>query len=268
MSVVLESDPKLPVELEREIFILATSDIHIRDIRSIIMVARRVRLWVTPILYRSFLVCHRSLVDDAIPLRRTPKEFRKMVLSNSATVTAHIRDLWITTWVDPTHLGQILSTFSTIETLGIFGNSLLIPGRLPALACRCAALDFTHPMFARLTHLSLRDRPAPDDWASWGGLFDMPCLTHLSFKDFFAPYVVEDVLAKCRTLRLLVLKTSNARWTHEDLTPDVRCVVVFVKNALEDWEAGIGGGDDYWSKAEIICSQRRTSTVEVPRSNI
>ncbi|KAJ7160452.1 hypothetical protein C8R46DRAFT_1286285 [Mycena filopes] len=294
MSVVLESDPRLPVELEREIFILATSDIHICDIRSILLVARRVQLCISyltvlqghpdsiPLLSCVSQQC--SVVDDDLPLRRTPKEFRQMVLSSPATVTAHIRDLWIPVyiWVDPTQLGKFLSACSTIETLGIFGNSFLVPGILPALArlpLRRLSLhllslfggvpgqddfkvDFTHPMFARLTHLSLQDRPAPYDWPSqWSGLFGMPCLTHLSFEDFFAPYVIADVLAKCRTLRLLVLKTSNASRAHEDLTPDVRCVVVFVENSLQDWEAGVSGGTDYWSKAEVICNQRQMSVL-------
>ncbi|KAJ7156662.1 hypothetical protein C8R46DRAFT_1355812 [Mycena filopes] len=275
MSVVLDSldsDPTLPVELEREIFILATFklDVHIRDIRSILLVARRVQLW-----YHSLVDIISTQVDDGLPLRRIPKEFRQLVLSSPATVTAHIRDLWITVyiWVDSTQLGKFLSACSTIETLGIFGNSPLVPGILPALArlpLRRLSLHLPS-LFRGLPGLNnvnvpgpddFKDRPAPVDWPSWRGvIFGMPCLTHLSFTDFFASYVIADVLAKRRRLRLLVLKTFNASWAHEDLTPDVRCVVVFVENSLEDWEAGVSGGEDYWSNAEVICKHRQMSVL-------
>ncbi|KAJ7019341.1 hypothetical protein C8F04DRAFT_1276364 [Mycena alexandri] len=285
MANIEGADPRLPVELEREVFMLAASNIYVRDVLSLLLVARRVRLWVTPILYRSFAVCHGDLVGEYLPLRRTPREFRSMVISSPVAVTEHIRDLWIITWVGPTQLGQFLSACSGIETLGIFGNSMVIPGILPALArmplrrlsvhllslfggvpgLNGFKVDFGHPMFSRLTHLSLQDRPAQDDWASWTGLFEMPCLTHLASKDFFSGLVVQDVLARCRTLRLLVLKSSHASVWHEELVDfgqDVRCVVIVVENSLEDWEAGVIHGEDCWTKAEDFCKKRQTGEVE------
>ncbi|KAJ7156709.1 hypothetical protein C8R46DRAFT_1114906 [Mycena filopes] len=123
---------------------------------------------VTPILYRSFLVCSSTQVDDGLPLRRIPKEFRQMALSSPATVTAHIRDLWITVyiWVDSTQLGKFLSACSTIETLGIFGNSPLVPGILPALArLPLHRLSLHLPsLFRGLPGLNNVNVPGPDDF--------------------------------------------------------------------------------------------------------
>ncbi|KAJ7761779.1 hypothetical protein B0H16DRAFT_1530531 [Mycena metata] len=280
MADIQGTNPKLPVELEREAFMLAAYNAQIRDIPSLIHVARRVRFWVTPILYRSFAICHSNFVGESLPLRRTPGEFASMVFSSPFVIAQHIRDLWINTSVESIRLRQLIAACSRIETLGISYN--LLPGILPVLARMplqrlsihlellfgALKIDFGHPIFSRLTHLSVLDCPVQEVWEeSWTGLFELPSLTHLAFQDFFSGPVVGDILAQSRNLRLLVLKSSDDIFRHAEIVPfathDVRCVVIVVKDSLKDWEAGVVDRVDYWTKAEEFSRKRRTGEVEV-----
>ncbi|KAJ7761792.1 hypothetical protein B0H16DRAFT_1530554 [Mycena metata] len=278
MANVQSTDPKLPVELEREAFMLAAYNAQIRDIPSLIHVARRL-CRVTPILYRSFAICHSNFVGDSLPLRRTPAEFASMVFSSPFIIAQHIRDLWINAPVESTRLRQLIAACSRIETLDISNN--LVPGFLPVLARMplrrlsihldllfgALKIDFGHPIFSRLTHLSVLDCPVWEVWEeSWTGLFELSCLTHLAFQNFFSGPIVGDVLAQSRNLRLLVLTSSHDILEHGDIVPfathDVRCVVIVVKNSLKDWEAGVVDRVDYWTKAEEFSKKRRTGEVE------
>ncbi|KAJ7748367.1 hypothetical protein B0H16DRAFT_1692153 [Mycena metata] len=281
MADIQGTNPKLPVELEREAFMLAAYNAQIRDIPSLIHVARRVRFWVTPILYRSFAICRSNLVGECHPLRRTPDEFASMVFSSPSVITQHIRDLWINTSVESIRLRQLIAACSRIETLWISNN--LVPGILPVLAQMplqrlsihlgrlfgALKIDFGHPIFSRLTHLNVLDcsSPTPEAWEeSWTGLFELPCLTHLAFQDIFSGPIVRDILAQSRNLRLLILKSYDDTFRHGEIMPfatdDVRCVVMVVKNSLKDWEAGVVDRADYWTKAEEFSKKRRTGEVE------
>ncbi|KAJ7168904.1 hypothetical protein C8R46DRAFT_1218286 [Mycena filopes] len=279
-------DSRLPTDLEREIFTTAASVLHARYIPNIMLVARRVHIWVAPILYRSFVVCHQP-ENDSLSLRRAPEDFRRMFSLSPTAAAEHVRNLCIATWVHPAELETFLEACPSTESLAIFGLYLVVPGLLPAMAQMPLRrlttellslfgvvpgldepqLDFKHPIFSRLTHLSILDTADDNaDSAMWTGLATLPCLTHLSFAHWHLPPIFDAVLASCHSLEVFVLKCPATTIAHTEglgyFAHDPRAVVVVVPKLQEDWEAGADGGRDYWAVAERFIERRRKGEIE------
>ncbi|KAJ7023507.1 hypothetical protein C8F04DRAFT_180554 [Mycena alexandri] len=283
--MVQSGDPGLPAELEREIFTTAASVLPIRHIPNIILVARRVQIWVTPMIYRSFVVCHSPSIEDSLSLRRTPDEFRRILSLSPTAAAEHIRNICIATWVHPVQIGSFLDACSGTETLAILGISVVLPGLLPTLAKMplrrlslellslfgvIPGLDFTvdfgHQIFSRLTHLTIQDTPDENpDPAMWAGLVELPCLTHLAFTHWHLPPIFNTILTDCQTLQVFVLQCSAVNIAHTEglgyFSHDPRSVVLVVMKPQDDWEAGVNGGEDYWKRAEEFLDKRRKGEI-------
>ncbi|KAJ7761820.1 hypothetical protein B0H16DRAFT_539978 [Mycena metata] len=286
MSTIQSGEPRLPADLEREILTTAASVLPIRHIPNIILVARRVQIWVTPMLYRSFVVCNSPPSEDSLTLRRTPNEFRRMISLSPTAAAADIHSLCIPDWLHSGQIGDFLNACSGIETLAIFGISVVVPTLLPALAkmpLRRLSLellplfgavpgldftvDFRHQIFSRLTHLTIQDIPEENpDPGMWAGLVELPFLTHLAFTNWHLPPIFNTILAQCQALQVFVLKCSAVHIAHTEglgyFAHDPRAVVLVVKKFQEDWEAGVDGGQDFWKRAEKFLEKRRTGEID------
>ncbi|KAJ7098941.1 hypothetical protein C8R44DRAFT_356023 [Mycena epipterygia] len=263
------SDPFLPPELEYYIFqIAALSDL--KGIPNLLLVAQRVRIWLEPLIYRIVvfqnplpgLRCFTS--DDFHPATYTksPSFFRE-----------HVRHLCVgrgdVTGID---LDIVLSTCSGVQNLFLFTLrsdvrpnllALLSPMPLRRLCINLkrmfdsTAIDFSHAIFANITHLDVLDYSDSNDWT---GLALLPCLTHLAFNDDDAELaVLQRILSDCASLQVFVLLCSPSLDELRALETDMRFMVLGGDpvHYREDWQRGVLGRTDYWDTAEAFIAKRR-----------
>ncbi|KAJ7137502.1 hypothetical protein C8R43DRAFT_1132103 [Mycena crocata] len=201
-------EPLLPPELEQKILeISALSDSAV--IPQLILVAHRVRIWIEPLLYRIISL-------DPCPSKNNILEhvFLKALESKPATF-----------WQDHTNTYPWGNT-SDLALFHVdyrFQWARFLPQMVTMPLCRLSTdlgelfrpvgLDFDHPVFAHLIHLTLLDISPGSKWAV--GLGRLPCLTHVSFDFPRSPYpngsfesFLRDIFARCNLLEVLVFRTK------------------------------------------------------------
>ncbi|KAJ7446335.1 hypothetical protein FB451DRAFT_1567870 [Mycena latifolia] len=259
----MDTRPTFPLDLEREMF-EATALMYPKTIPALLRVARRVLIWIEP--------------SDAL-LRATQKKppsffraVRRLLLDSGD-------------W-DPEQTRNILKLCTGVVDFSVIGDISLDPTFLPILAAiplrrLCAELyplftgydsiDFTHPMFASLTHLDALDCPhriCPQ-------VPLLPALTHLGLDRKASWDTIETVLAKCSRLELLIVsfpeeresspeeRESSAReWAGNPPINDVRFVVGLYGNYVAEWEAGGEGFSDFWSLADDFVARKRRREID------
>ncbi|KAJ7656046.1 hypothetical protein DFH06DRAFT_1328878 [Mycena polygramma] len=199
MTIACNTEPLLPPEIEREVFELsAVCTRGVQDDPKLLLVARRVNIWIEPFLYRIISVVHLS--PENWNKHQIPEHiFLKMLESKPASLwLALTRHLSVAIrGGDP--MEQILSMCRTSSNLALivhpydlFGgyqlaNSLALITTMPLVRLSAHigslfhpdAADFSHPVFAHLTHLTLLDTFA--DHMMWAtDLGQLPYLTHVS----------------------------------------------------------------------------------------
>ncbi|KAJ6586094.1 hypothetical protein B0H19DRAFT_1111311 [Mycena capillaripes] len=267
--------PALPKALEREIFEFSALS-NPRSIPSLL------HSGTEPLLYRALSVVPDNVSFEAVgALRILIEDCLKLLDSKSPSfLRDSVRHVALT-GVSNANTMSILSGCSGIVRLSIFKNGP-DPALLPLLAemplLRLSVdldtffghqrIDFTNPLFNRLTHLGMFG-------TNIGGkmgvdLGALPCLTHLS--TYFRIKGVESLfygaLASCKTLEALVLifvdETDRKQVVDQlqFLADDPRSVVAVVTSFLGDWETGTICGEDYWIRADRFIPKRRTGEIK------
>ncbi|KAF8201877.1 hypothetical protein K438DRAFT_1965329 [Mycena galopus ATCC 62051] len=267
------AEPRLPVELERHIFEIA-AHLHSKSIPKLLLVAQRVKIWVTPILYR-VVVVYSYLLPGHLSF-----DFPHFISAiQSQPISEHIRNLFISHDVrappSPEDLVHALASCSAVQNLALLYSAE--PDHLPLLSamplCRlCISLkdvfprtdiDFFHSIFSHLTHLELRDHLEGATWAQWKGLALIPNLTHLACWMERSIAILEGALAACPRLQVLVyLYWGGAGIGLELLAHDIRFLCILAPNSVADWQIGASGGDDFWVRAETFIAQRNSGEVD------
>ncbi|KAJ7461112.1 hypothetical protein FB451DRAFT_1181462 [Mycena latifolia] len=131
--------------------------------------------------------------------------------------------------------------------------------------------NFTHGIFAQITHLALFDSLRPVDLATWSELTLIPHLSPLScISESFLP-LCGTVLRTCNSLPTLVvlnihlaskLDTSPLVLEKTVLVRDHRLVFMNCVYCVKDWQKGAHTGIDYWSRAEDFIEKRRSEKVD------
>ncbi|KAJ7925126.1 hypothetical protein B0H13DRAFT_1976177 [Mycena leptocephala] len=132
---------------------------------------------------------------------------------------------------------------------------------------RTPIINFSHPVFSNVSHL------ASHDWSgcrtqTWSRIAAMPQLTHLSFRNNYAPNsLCHDILVQCKSLKVLVIVCSSHAHLDEEILNraplaregDPRFVVLLVldNELASDWQTGARGGEDYWVRAEAFVEKCR-----------
>jgi hypothetical protein len=168
----------------------------------------------------------------------------------------------------------LLACDATVNVHLSGGNSELLP-HLAKLPLRRLSLDlkylfhhspdFTHPLFATITHLRLNNPNCL--WPQLSSLAQMPCLTHLSFDGILlevASYC--NALRDCKSLQVLATSWSKVEvveaLVHIDayaaVATDLRFVVLLATHRIRDWEMGARGGANYWVRADELVRKRRS----------
>ncbi|KAJ7093614.1 hypothetical protein C8R43DRAFT_964553 [Mycena crocata] len=274
-----------PLELERDILETAAQT-HLGDIPRIILVARRVRTWIEPLLYR--------IVEFDDP--KDTLSFLDAIRAKSASVITNVKKihslrLSSTQFQTSDDIQLLLETCSGVNNLMLcnqYSYSVLTAPSLPTLLAAMhlrrltvqldqlftpQPIDFDHPLFMQITHLHLLS-PVEDTVFELRTLSDleaMPRLTHLAF-DPPRPNAGHGVSIFWTCLRfrssdqlklkVVVLTQPNPHiYSYVpveaallakmmELVPYV--VILALPHPLVDWKTGAQGGDDIWTRGEAL----------------
>ncbi|KAJ6502806.1 hypothetical protein C8R47DRAFT_216370 [Mycena vitilis] len=267
-----EGEPRLPPELECYIF-ETMARMSPNSMRSLILVARRVKIWIEPILYEVLTLNAPRTADILRLSSHEPAPFFRERVNHVCFSS-----------VPATDIAKILSLCSATGNLALLNgiHDNVLPSILETLPLARISLElfsyrprlidahYHHPLFAGITHLDVLDWPSRG-WAAWSGLALLPRLTHLSFRAEAARVpatVCGGVLLHCRLIEVLALVHSTPDQPVVPLPPistahlletDPRFVVIVLPmiELVGDWRAGARGGRDHWALAEEIVRIRR-----------
>ncbi|KAJ6602881.1 hypothetical protein DFH09DRAFT_1019985 [Mycena vulgaris] len=277
----MAANPILPLELQREIFEL-TAVLHPRCMPALLRVARRVKIWIEPLLYR--VLCIRVSSSQFSPCQLSANQFRTLMTTKSADFfQEHVRHIRFAGYCIPQDIIEILAVCTNVVDICMW-DPPYTPSLLPhlrALALRRLStvlnplfpapgpgIDSADPLFSRMTHLQVYDEPHIS-WDRWNGLALLPQLTHLVFEDMLVPTsFCQHLLATCKSLQVLVLLCStnahleSCAQDRAELADDPRLVLLAISNIHTDWEAGARRGEDIWTRAEALIKQRRAGETD------
>ncbi|KAJ6465313.1 hypothetical protein C8R45DRAFT_494473 [Mycena sanguinolenta] len=279
MSVHLEvGDPRLPPELERGIFEIAALA-RPNWIPVLMLVARRVKCWVEPFLYR--VVFLQSVI--------MPEELHDLGLPNFAmdeldqrfhNCLRHVRYLLVDSEAERKNWPLASCTGVT----NLFAHFRCTPDILTSIS---GFTDITYltidvrtlcgtavpfPLFLTVTHLELLD------FYAQSGEVDsvclnislIPCLTHMALNMSLDTLLSHAALCAITQLQCIVfLSTDEASLNGSPLLDDSR--FVYIKEGLPydtDWLNGAVFGEDYWSFADAFLAARRAGTIHRSRYRI
>ncbi|KAJ7037503.1 hypothetical protein C8F04DRAFT_1393703 [Mycena alexandri] len=204
-------EPRLPLDLERVIFELA-ADGDLQSMVRLILVARKCRAWIEPLLYRSVVVCQSSWNFHS---------FLRTLEAHPVRYAKWIKSIQIDPYILPNDpaVTRILSMCTGIVNLADFSHgtpfSILSRLRLEKLCIGLDIIDdlpdgtyFRHAAFAYLTHLHVLDPPQ-----RWPHIpfADLPSLTHLALQNYKTDIrstnipVLQKILSDCVVLQTLVV---------------------------------------------------------------
>ncbi|KAJ7112772.1 hypothetical protein C8R43DRAFT_1040472 [Mycena crocata] len=281
----------LPVELEREIFELAAKA-DVRTALRLAIVARRVQVWVEPIIYSRVVVAHAPAASLQLSYahdiqwersargRRSKKAPQIPVLRFIRTIpfrpasffARHVKQLLLGNLTEP-ELVTVLSTCTGIAELGWWSSTATAPV-MAALATLkidrlsvdrsfdlLAAATPAAAMFANVTHLDITMEPDDYNMPALPPLQSFRSLTHFSMVfGRFLPASPEnwlnEVLKARPSLNILVLFSDRIH--NEQIAglrprnPDPRVVVMLPP--VGEWTAR--WVHDAWPLAEEVVRER------------
>ncbi|KAJ6468523.1 hypothetical protein C8R47DRAFT_1223322 [Mycena vitilis] len=262
MDSILE--PLLPVELEREIFEWAAL-LHARSIPTFLRVARRVQIWLEPLLYRVICVdmprigYHGSFTPGIPSLLNAIK-------SKPAALFGAVRHLFLCNVSLEDGIAVLQACPGLVDLVVLYCVS--DPAILPILAgMRIQQLsvlleeighlspDFTHPAFAHITHLNVMDELIDAMAQVCEEIPTLPALTHMAI-DYQVPWGIWPETERTS------YEAAQIPYEH-----DVRFVVGICNWATysEDWEACARSHSNFWSLADEFVAAKRAGAIEATR---
>ncbi|KAF7313868.1 hypothetical protein HMN09_00544500 [Mycena chlorophos] len=269
--------PRLPPELEREIFEIAALA-HSRTAPPLLRVARRVFLWIEPLLYQSLMTVRKADVDGV-----------RHALQHKPGHLEHVRHLFLYIGreafedglsIDEGHV--LLARCPNLESLYIGGFAPAAEAaRYIALVknlgkirkwCSSSFIDMFHilhhgqphqPFFQSLSHLILLEEVLPPETLE--GLPMLPALTHMCLRNPRHYFYFRDLLQHCRHLQVLVGIYHQFRTEFRSNPPcsDDRFVIYLDLSwhFWADWETGLRGETDIWAAAERFIARKKRREV-------
>nr|GAT44609.1 predicted protein [Mycena chlorophos] len=290
-SPALAFDPRLPLDLERLVLEEAAMENPVA-IPKLMLIAKRVKYWLEPLLYRLVLISHfeklagipnappdilmsvaertrhtrpglLSFAVESLFLATSPSKSRygicgpnaKASMTDILSACTGVSKLLATEKMAPyiPFLAAMPLRYLTIDTRGLFEP---------------APRDFSHSLFRNVTHLELLDVQDPKDTHAdeWAGLTELPSLTHLAFNFFSlcAPIHDATLAPACTSLRAIVLlRPQNeyqaprdiAQWS-AGLAADPRFAYIGQADFQQDWVRSARGERTYWCLADVVVKRR------------
>ncbi|KAJ7052121.1 hypothetical protein C8F01DRAFT_1066552 [Mycena amicta] len=275
-----DDEPRLPRELEREIFYTAGL-FHPSTIPTLLRVARRVLIWVEPLLYRVLAIGGPSRVAQLNAASTKPPEFlaravRCVVLHADPTYNGGIETLCLCSGVTAMAIAGRNSAQKLLPTIAVMPIQR-IAGFLSHLmrltdASRPEEIA-AHPVLRCLTHLDLFETISGTLMAL---LPCLPRLTHLAFY-YRQPLErmseqVEHILKNCRTLHILAVLCYDRSNPTDDSA--AQAAMGEVPESLRDprlvlcpydselWYEGVLDGPNHWTRAEDFVARKRRGEVD------
>ncbi|TFK65748.1 hypothetical protein BDN72DRAFT_880749 [Pluteus cervinus] len=288
------SDPRFPPELEQEIFIYAIQS-RIQDAPNLLLVAKRVRTWLLPIVFKVIIVYHyrffpvrfdslsqfrefgihiRYLLLSAAFQAHQPSSQQRSILKESLDQSPNITNIVVLWFQAPIRL-ESLTKLSKLTHLAISIDHLvqLIRDVDPSRN-RAEGTTLTRPttsttvgpaLFPNITHLDTLGGHGPTRY--WDKhitilAYHFPGLTHIAHVQSASTTLLGLTLEKFEHLRVLVWWKSGGveLKVEEDNALSVRDErIVMIETVWErDWERearGIGMG--MWTLADMVLEERR-----------
>ncbi|KAJ6555993.1 hypothetical protein B0H19DRAFT_1151724 [Mycena capillaripes] len=266
-------EPKLPPELEREIFEIAAVS-HPTTIPTLMLKAGRVRDWIEPLLYRIVMIT--SSRRRICGFSNVPLEILLQVITiKPPSFLEGIKYLLLADTFAPSSVRAILAACRGVRHL-MAHSHVPLTSHLNSLAdLRCLTrltvhieelfprtIDFTHPLFRNVTHLELFDFPLRlnTSHALCIGLPLIPNLTHFAFNGESLTIDLRPILSTTLShLQCVAAVTQDADLEGMDaahtLSDDERFVCIGQTNYYNDWVQGAIGGEDFWAIAEAFITR-------------
>ncbi|KAF8212720.1 hypothetical protein K438DRAFT_1805001 [Mycena galopus ATCC 62051] len=255
------SSPILPTELEREIFELCALSGSIL-IPKVMLVAKRVKEWVEPLLYRAIIVYRKSFGKFTSEKPPTDSNFTAIADDVLSSISRR----------KPSAFFHRAVRYLRSLTLDVQPILTLCTGSLPLKRIYVKLMPPITPRpFSCLTHLHLGH--SEDVESTCAILTALPKLAHLSLVSRMddTPFVVSHKALDSSRIRVLVLFYLSPAWTRENLLSsqlkqDARFVVMRLRNLATDWYARVQlGANDYWADAENHIAKRRIGEIDRER---
>ncbi|KAJ7136394.1 hypothetical protein C8R43DRAFT_614093 [Mycena crocata] len=236
----MPSLPVFPADLERVIFELCATS-RPSEILMLLLVAWRVKAWfaasskennfldslpsprIEPLLYRTVMLSHNrhdpKIRVDGLPLNEGDALIHTILSRPPQLIAENVRNLFLNC---PPNLDVklILSGCPNVENLWICADCLenLLPilAEFPSKHLYCSLytgpfalgrIDFTHKLFAQITHLELFDSLTSFDafalgvWSRAGRLSLIPNLTNFAFSNGIFLRLALDLLCTSKSMR-------------------------------------------------------------------
>ncbi|KAF7368048.1 hypothetical protein MSAN_00870700 [Mycena sanguinolenta] len=270
-------DPRLPPELERKVFKIAGLA-RPTGIPALMPVARRVKGWVEPLLYRVVLLADASMNElhnlalpivtvDALEKRpHTCLQHVRSLFINGKLVGENKLENWLLACTGVTNLyAQFLCTPKILPSLSGFTNIRYLTIDFRALCGPTVPL----PLFLTVTHLELLDFTNECKGKSADRLCQnlsfIPCLTHIAFNMYLDTLASHAAVCAMAQLQCIVFLSIWESFDGSPLLDDSRFVCIKDDSELgyySDWLYGVVFGEDYWTFAEAFLAARRAGTID------
>ncbi|KAF7367992.1 hypothetical protein MSAN_00864900 [Mycena sanguinolenta] len=273
-------EPRLPPELEHKIFKIAALARPI-GIRTLMLVAKRVKFWVEPVLYRVVYLNSPSIGNpDNFDLPAFAPDALEQI---SPDCLRHVRHLYINdTFVEGRLQSWLLACSGVTNLCALFACT---PDLLPSisgftnikyLTIDVRALDGTKlplPTFLTVTHLELLDLTTlvvrVDVDRVFSNISLMPRLTHIAINPNLDKFLPHEAFCANAELRCILFFNAAASLDDSPLLNDSRFVHMDDgETYCNDWLHGTVFGRDYWSVADDFLAARRAGTIDRSRYRI
>ncbi|TFK66740.1 hypothetical protein BDN72DRAFT_843829 [Pluteus cervinus] len=247
----MSSSPRLPPELEQEIFLLAFHSDG-AEVNRLCLVAKRVLDWLIP---------HRYHVVILSAGRYSPIKFNETVYKKYGH---HVRHLLL----EDDQAREHLHLFPNVVNLAFWGSNEHTAIDLPPLLqlpLTCISIAF-YPnlfrLFAKVTHLDLTTGFHHES-TSIGSLLYLPKLTHVCVPSKFSLELFLE-RERCPQLRVaIVWGLGSGGGVDGGMSVRDKRVVMVRCDPHTDWEIGARGGLDMWRLAEGLISSRNGHRAEI-----
>ncbi|KAJ7127249.1 hypothetical protein C8R43DRAFT_699744 [Mycena crocata] len=270
--------PVFPPELERVIFEITAQDRPL-SIPALMLVGKRVKFWLEPLLYRTIVLADPATVCEGYIAAKW-QAFTAVIQSKPPPFFRDsVRHLLLSSSVPPEAAALILVACSGVEDLSIqtrftIPNLLTFISSLPKrLYCNLTEIfpspwemDFTHRLFSQITHIAITEY-VEDELDIWRGLALIPHLSHLSFTWTLYLPLFPVLLHTCKSLKVLVVVDEDLGGSIEDSVADLAEDPRFISmpahiDCIQDWQNGVHTGVDDWSMAEDFIAKRRSGEID------
>ncbi|KAF7368006.1 hypothetical protein MSAN_00866400 [Mycena sanguinolenta] len=270
------SEPRLPPELEHRIFKIAALARPI-GVPTLMLVARRIKIWVEPILYRVvFLKDSAADYTDVLHYRGLPTFTPDALKKRSQQSFGHVRHLFIdddlvgetalTSWLlactGATNLyAWLICTPGILDSISGFMNIQYLTIDVRALCDTTVPL----PLFLTVTHLELLDFTNESDNVDCvcRNLSLIPRLTHVALNWRLDSALSHATLCANPQLQCIVFLSPMAPLDGSPLLDDDRFACINPRvHFYPDWLNGAVFGQDFWYFADAFLAARRAGTID------